>query len=710
MRYDSNEITELIKRFCAGDSEAFAGIYEGTYQLVYTTCYGIIRDKDDAEDLTQDVFVQIYEKLGTLKDPAAYGKWMKLVASNRAINFVNRKSRVSNVGDDHELDEAVSDWEEFDSLPDSFIEEEEKRDIINKVLKESLSDVQYQTLFMFYYGEMPLAKIAEAMNCPEGTVKTRLLHAKNKFKRSLEGYLDDNRLVLAAVPFMTRFFNYQTGRLKLPPVPLFAYPGAAVDSAAAAANAGEAAAKAVGGTVSRGGFLSTAGGKIIAGGIALLVTGTAVVVGLNVLKKDEPSVTEPSVSTDLTIPRTEESSGSAAESVSDRVTVGEEMTFGQYGGEDIEWIVIDKDEDGYLLLSKYVLDARAIDYVSSGKWEFCTLRHWLNNDFYDQAFSMDEKCFIKETPLESDGTSDRVFILNYDEYNDLALDYRRVEPTQYALDNGVWTSPVGNAAYWLRPNTCTSGEANVPDFNLGGLDKDGKLIMGDFVGVRPAVRLSYEATETPVETDKSIREVTLGRYGGEDIEWVVLEENEDSLLVISKYVLEAKAYNVEYEAVTWETCDLRKWLNGEFYDEAFNAEEKDRIIKSTLDNPDNEICGTDGGNITEDNVFILSFEELQKYMFDGSEVWEDNRIFTPGQAVVDGALRKCELRTGYATDYSRPHFPYANDYRVTWWLRTPGLINNYTMNVSYGSGVNAHGSSVVDQYYGVRPAMRIKRS
>ena len=68
----------------------------------------------------------------------------------------------------------------------------------------------------------------------------------------------------------------------------------------------------------------------------------------------------------------------------------------------------------------------------------------------------------------------------------------------------------------------------------------------------------------------------------EDIEWLVLETKDGKVLVISKFALDCKQYNMTYTDVTWETCSLRKWLNSSFLDAAFSSEEKAMIPMVTV--------------------------------------------------------------------------------------------------------------------------------
>ena len=88
--------------------------------------------------------------------------------------------------------------------------------------------------------------------------------------------------------------------------------------------------------------------------------------------------------------------------------------------------------------------------------------------------------------------------------------------------------------------------------------------------------------------------VVFGDYHGE-IEWLVLDKQEDKALLISKYCLDAKPYNEKYEPVTWETCTLRQWLNGDFINEIFSGAEKAVICDTYLQNPDNPEYGTEIG-------------------------------------------------------------------------------------------------------------------
>ena len=166
-----------------------------------------------------------------------------------------------------------------------------------------------------------------------------------------------------------------------------------------------------------------------------------------------------------------------------------------------------------------------------------------------------------------------------------------------------------------------------------------------------------------------------------DIEWLVLEREGNKLFVISKYVLDYKLYNDKIESVTWETCTLRKWLNGTFLDKTFSELEQ-RLIQTTEvpadKNPD---YGTSQGEVTNDRIFLLSIDEANKYF-------------------ASDKARICENDNGNA---------------CSWWLRSPGVIQQVAACVITNGKIDSYGD-VYDwgwQYEvtyvpkGVRPAMWI---
>src|SRR5690606_11620802 len=100
-----------------------------------------------------------------------------------------------------------------------------------------------------------------------------------------------------------------------------------------------------------------------------------------------------------------------------------------------------------------------------------------------------------------------------------------------------------------------------------------------------------------------------------DYEWRVLDSKDGKVLVIAEYIIELRWYNDNFVDTTWAECELRKYLNNEFYN-TFNQDEKAKIVAVTNSNPNNPWFKTNGGTDTIDSIFLLSLEEVCKYFGD----------------------------------------------------------------------------------------------
>ncbi len=172
--------------------------------------------------------------------------------------------------------------------------------------------------------------------------------------------------------------------------------------------------------------------------------------------------------------------------------------------------------------------------------------------------------------------------------------------------------------------------------------------------------------------------------GKEDIEWIVLSKEGNKVLVISKYALDCQNYNSTHTDVTWETCSLRKWLNGTFLSAAFSSAEQNSIISSTVTADKNPKYSTLPGKNTTDKVFLLSITEANKYFS------SDN-------------ARQCQ---GTAYCYAQGAYKGSNGNRW-WWLRSPGLDSSRAADVDYVGSVSHLGYGVDCGRGAVRPALWI---
>lgn len=178
--------------------------------------------------------------------------------------------------------------------------------------------------------------------------------------------------------------------------------------------------------------------------------------------------------------------------------------------------------------------------------------------------------------------------------------------------------------------------------------------------------------------------------GKQPIKWLVLAKEDNKILLISEKALDCQKYNDTYADVTWETCSLREWLNSTFLNAAFSAADQIKIVSTTVPADKNPKFCTNPGNATMDKVFLLSFDEVNKYFGN-----DDARKCVPtAYAIANGAYTSSSDTKGGATT-------------CWWWLRSPGYLRSNAANVSNVGDVGEFGGGVDYDIYAVRPALWI---
>ena len=288
------EYAELVAKCKNGDENAFVELYNKSERMVYAVCFGILNNEDDAFDAMQETYLTVYKKINDLSDNLTFVRWIKKIASSKALNVYNKKKHNVSYDDTVATDESLQLDDDLESVPDYYIMDKTRREALEKILRETLSDVQYQTIHMYYYGELSVETIADMMNCPVGTVKTRLMKSRAKIKEGVKKYENENKDAFAgvpAVPFLTRFFNASTENLQVPSIDISSLISNNILNATKTTVAKETA-KAVASSSVKAGFLTTTVGKIIATVVTLTVIG-AVAITAKVINDDKRVVIEP---------------------------------------------------------------------------------------------------------------------------------------------------------------------------------------------------------------------------------------------------------------------------------------------------------------------------------------------------------------------------------------------------------------------------------
>lgn len=182
---DSETAARLVRQ---NDQAAQRDLFEAYYRRTFAVVFSILRNRDSAEDITQDAFINAFQKLSRLREPEKFGPWLAVIASNLARNYLQRAKKVVYSDD-------LSPYE-----PDNInsTEEAAMRDLqIEQVRRaiRALSPDQQQVITLQFYYDLKIEDIAALLKVNAGTVKSRLFRARQKLSRILEPITAEDSLL-----------------------------------------------------------------------------------------------------------------------------------------------------------------------------------------------------------------------------------------------------------------------------------------------------------------------------------------------------------------------------------------------------------------------------------------------------------------------------------------------------------------------------------
>ena len=171
-REDNYYIDKILK----GNSNAYAPLINKHKDLVFTIAVRIVKNKEDAEELAQDVFIKAFEVLNTFKKESKFSTWLYRIAFNMAVSKIRKKKlETSNLGseiiENFSIDEIVPDLQE--------LSDEEQKNCVEKALK-SLPYEENIIITLFYYDDKSIEEISEITNLSASNVKVKLHRIRKK--------------------------------------------------------------------------------------------------------------------------------------------------------------------------------------------------------------------------------------------------------------------------------------------------------------------------------------------------------------------------------------------------------------------------------------------------------------------------------------------------------------------------------------------------
>lgn len=269
-------ISHLVEKIKKGDNKSFEKLYKLTEREVWFTCISFLKNETTAQDIMQETYITAFLKIQSLEKSSQIRSWLNRIAVNKCKNYLKGKGEIQL---DDEIFENQAIVDERISIPEEYISDKAKREIILSIMQEVLSDVQYQTVIMHYFNEMTVDEIAEVFECSRGTVLSRLNYSRAKMKTAIEDYENksgDKLHGVVFVPFFTTIFREQAKSLCVPSIKITLPNG---ESLVTAASKGvSTAVKTSTATAVKAGAVTAVKTKVIAMacGMTLLFAGTTV--------------------------------------------------------------------------------------------------------------------------------------------------------------------------------------------------------------------------------------------------------------------------------------------------------------------------------------------------------------------------------------------------------------------------------------------------
>lgn len=191
--------TALVHRAQQGDTDAMQDLVVKYQKWVYTLCYRVLGNHADADDISQETFIALYRYINKFKPQpnATFAGWLYRITVNLCRNQLRRKKRLREESLDAPIfsnDEHESNTGQIHEVPDN--RTNPSKEVLNQELSSliqsavnALSEEHRMAFVLHEYQDLSYQEIADAMQCPIGTVMSRLYHAKRELREKLKSYL-----------------------------------------------------------------------------------------------------------------------------------------------------------------------------------------------------------------------------------------------------------------------------------------------------------------------------------------------------------------------------------------------------------------------------------------------------------------------------------------------------------------------------------------
>ncbi|MFW6203303.1 MAG: RNA polymerase sigma factor [Marinilabilia sp.] len=170
---------ELVEQAMQGRTEAFSVLVDRYRQKVFRTAMGFLHNADDAEDLTQEIFVKAWHALGSFDRKSAFSTWLYRISVNKAINQSRKNKLWAMAG----IYEEVNNTHDEEAADDAITRKEQKEEIKRAINK--LNNKQKKAFVLFYYQELSMKEVAEVLKMSQKAAESLVFRARKRLQTEL---------------------------------------------------------------------------------------------------------------------------------------------------------------------------------------------------------------------------------------------------------------------------------------------------------------------------------------------------------------------------------------------------------------------------------------------------------------------------------------------------------------------------------------------
>lgn len=179
---------EIISKVLKGDHSAYAGLVNRYQDYVFTLTLRIIKNREDAEEIAQDVFIKAYKYLSDFRGESKFTTWLYTIVNNTCISFLRKKKLDIRSLDNEQVFEAADNRDS--GMRANMIEQKSKLAMVNDAIR-LLSPDDAQIITLFYKAEQSLEETAQVLGIETNAAKVRLFRARTRLKEKMETHFSE---------------------------------------------------------------------------------------------------------------------------------------------------------------------------------------------------------------------------------------------------------------------------------------------------------------------------------------------------------------------------------------------------------------------------------------------------------------------------------------------------------------------------------------